>query len=298
MHLFQGCGAALVTPFNVGGGIDLAVFEKLINHTLAGGVQALFVCGTTGEPSTLTESEQVRVITAAVEIANKRVPVFAGCGSNDTAETVAFAKKCEACGADGLLAVTPYYNKCTQNGAVRHYAAISDAVHIPIIAYNVPARTGFSLAPETIARLASLENVRGIKEASGDVRQLLAVARLTHDVMDFYCGDDALTLPAMAMGACGVISVAANVIPRRMVTLAELCQQGKYDEAANLQFELAPFLEALFCEVNPIPCKKALEFIGISAGAPRLPLTALEPQHAEQLQTEMEKLGIFKRGRA
>ena len=205
MGLFQGVGAALVTPFNAGGGVDEKELEKLIEHVIAGGVQAIFACGTTGEPCTLSKEERARVIALCVETAKNRVPVFAGCGGNDTASTVEEAKACARLGVRGLLAVTPYYNKCTQNGAFLHYTAISDAVEIPVIAYNVPARTGFSLAPETVSRLLSLKHLRGIKEASGDIHQMLAVARIARGKIDFYCGDDALTLPAFSIGACGLI---------------------------------------------------------------------------------------------
>lgn len=293
MNLFKGCGVALVTPFDENGALHADAFEKLVAHVSKGGSDALFVAGTTGEPSAMTEDERVRLISLCVETTKKRVPVFAGCGGNNTAEVVAFAKKCEALGADGLLAVTPYYNKCTQNGAFLHYAALSDAVHIPVIAYNVPSRTGFNLAPATIARLASLKNIRGIKEASGNIEQLSEVACLTQGLMDVYCGDDNLIVPAMALGAQGVISVAANVVPDRIAALTKLCLNEKYKEAAKTQFALAPFIKALFCEVNPIPCKKALELIGIEAGKPRLPLTELEPEHTERLKAEMMSLGIL-----
>ena len=293
MNLLQGVGAALVTPFTAQNKIDEKAFEKLIEHTLAGGVAALFVCGTTGEPSTLSESERERVIALCVEIAKNRVPVFAGCGGNDTASTVAFAQKCQALGAYGLLAVTPYYNKCTQNGAYRHYAAISDAVEIPVIAYNIPARTGFALTPETVGRLLSLKNLRGIKEASGDIHNMLAVARLTRGKADLYCGDDALALPAFAVGACGLISVAANIIPQAMAALAALCLEERYGEAAEFFYKLSPFFACLTSEVNPIPCKKALALAGISVGTPRLPLTELEPQNARRLKIEMAKLGLL-----
>ncbi len=293
MSLFNGCGVALVTPFDKNGNVDFETLDRLLTHVIKGGVSALFACGTTGEPSTMTKEERASVIAACVKKANGKIPVFAGSGANNTAEAVAFSRKCEDLGADGLLAVTPYYNKCTQNGAVLHYKAISDSVHIPVIAYNVPTRTGFNLQPETIARLGDLKNVRGIKEASGDIDQVLEVARLTAGKMDFYSGDDSLTVPAMSIGAKGVISVAANVIPKEMSTIAELCAQNKYPEAATLGFKINPFVKKLFCEVNPIPCKKALQLIGIDAGAPRLPLTELEHEHTEALAAEMRKLGLI-----
>ena len=191
------------------------------------------------------------------------------------------------------MVVTPYYNKCTQNGAYLHYKAISDSVHIPMIVYNVPTRTGFNLAPETILRLSELKNVRGVKEASGDIDQVLEVARLLDGKMDWYSGDDSLTVPAMSIGAKGVISVAANVIPEKMHAITALCANGKYAEAAKLGFAVNPFVKKLFSEVNPIPCKKALQLIGIDAGAPRLPLTEMEPAHVEAMAAEMAKLGLI-----
>lgn len=293
MALFTGAGVALITPFHNDGGVNFDALDKLLDHVLAGGADALFACGTTGEPSTMTADERISVISACVKKAKGKVPVFAGSGGNNTAEAIRFSQKCEELGVDGLLVVTPYYNKCTQNGAVAHYKAIAESVHIPIIAYNVPTRTGFNLAPATIARLAELPNVRGIKEASGDIDQMLEVARLISGKMDFYSGDDSLTVPAMSIGAKGVISVAANVIPDTMHEITSLCFAGNYPEAAKRAFTVYPFIKKLFCEVNPIPCKKALQFIGIDAGAPRMPLTEMESEHAEALRAEMQKLKLL-----
>lgn len=293
MSLFNGCGVALVTPFDNNGNVNFEALEALLSHVCDGGANALFACGTTGEPSTMTTKERENVISACVKFAAGKVPVFAGSGANNTAEAVAMSKKCEALGVDGILAVTPYYNKCTQNGAYLHYKAISDNVGIPVIAYNVPTRTGFNMLPETIARLGDLKNVYGIKEASGDIDQVLEVARLTYGKMDFYCGDDSLTVPAMSIGAKGIISVAANVIPKEMSKMTELCASGKYIQAAELAFKLSPFIKKLFCEVNPIPCKKALQLIGIDVGAPRLPLTELEDAHTEILKSAMVDLELI-----
>ncbi|MCI8413552.1 MAG: 4-hydroxy-tetrahydrodipicolinate synthase [Clostridia bacterium] len=294
MSLFNGCGVALVTPFDKEGNVSFEALDSLLSHVINGGVDALFVCGTTGEPSTMTKQERESVISHCIRFAKGKIPVFAGSGGNNTAEAVAFSRRCEELGADGLLVVTPYYNKCTQNGAYLHYKEISDAVHIPVIAYNVPTRTGFNLKPETIARLCELKNVRGVKEASGDIDQMLEVARLTHGKMDFYIGDDSLTVPAMSVGAKGVISVAANVVPDKMSKLTALCAQGDYAQAAELSFTLSPFIKKLFCEVNPIPCKKALEFLGIAAGVPRLPLTEAEPAHAREIRDELIALGLIR----
>ncbi|MCI8459399.1 MAG: 4-hydroxy-tetrahydrodipicolinate synthase [Clostridia bacterium] len=293
MALFNGAGVALVTPFDSNGGVNFSALDALLTHVLDGGVGALFACGTTGEPSTMTKQERESVISYCVQKANGKVPVFAGSGGNNTQEAIAFSRRCEELGVDGLLVVTPYYNKCTQNGAYLHYKAISESVHIPIIAYNVPTRTGFNLAPATVARLCELPNVRGIKEASGDIDQMLEVARLISGKMDFYSGDDSLTVPAMSIGAKGVISVAANVIPSEMQEITELCEQGNYSQAAQLGFRVNPFVKKLFSEVNPIPCKKALQLLGIDAGIPRLPLTEMEPEHTQALRAEMQKLGLI-----
>lgn len=294
MSVFKGCGVALVTPFGKDGKVEFEALDKLLNHVIGGGVNALFACGTTGEPSTMTKEERESVITYCVKKANGKIPVFAGSGANNTADAVEFSVRCEKLGVDGLLVVTPYYNKCTQNGAYLHYKAISDAVHIPIIAYNVPTRTGFNLQPQTILRIGELKNVRGIKEASGDIDQVLEVARLLHGKLDWYSGDDSLTVPAMSIGAKGVISVAANVIPNDVRKMTDLCFDMKYDQAAALGFKINPFVKKLFCEVNPIPCKKALQLIGIDAGVPRLPLTELEQAHTEELSREMQLLGLIK----
>lgn len=293
MSLFKGVGVALVTPFAKNGKVDLNVLDKLLTHVIDGGANALFACGTTGEPSTMTKEERETVISVCMKKADGRIPVFAGSGANNTAEAIEFSQRCQALGADGLLVVTPYYNKCTQNGAYLHYKAISDAVDIPIIAYNVPTRTGFNLLPETILRISGLKNVKAIKEASGDIDQLLEVARLLDGKCDYYSGDDSLTVPAMSIGAQGVISVAANVIPDRMRKITDLCFGGDYVSASKLGFEINPFVKKLFCEVNPIPCKKALCLMGIDVGAPRLPLTELEEAHTQELIAEMKKLGLI-----
>ncbi|MDR2201501.1 MAG: 4-hydroxy-tetrahydrodipicolinate synthase [Clostridiales bacterium] len=293
MSLFKGSGAALVTPFNAGG-VNLDALGKLIDFVIDGGTDALFVLGTTGEPSTMTRAEKERVLEFSIARAAKRAPVFAGSGANDTLAAVEQSKRFADMGADGLLVVTPYYNKCTQNGCVAHYAAVSDAVKIPIVAYNVPTRTGFNIAPATAARLADIKNVRALKEAGGDIDQIIEVAKLLHDKMDWYSGDDSLTVPCMSLGAKGVISVAANVIPKQVRDMTALCLSGDYPGAAELQFKILAFVKTLFKEVNPIPCKKALQFIGIDAGVPRLPLTEMEKANADILFGEMKKIGLVR----
>lgn len=291
MGLFTGVGVAMVTPFDAQG-VNYAETEKLIEHILAGGADAIFALGTTGEPSTMTGTEREAFLRFVIRSVRKRVPVFAGSGSNNTAEAIEKSRRAEAIGADGLLVVTPYYNKCTQNGLVAHYTAIGEAVGIPVVVYNVPTRTRVNIEPETGARLAEIKNVAAIKEASGDIDQLLDMARYVDGKMDLYIGDDSLTSVAMSLGAKGVISVAANIIPAEMKKLTELCVQNDYRSASKLQFRLAPFMKALFSEVNPIPAKKALEFIGIHAGVPRLPLTEMEDAHAAKLKAVMDELGF------
>lgn len=291
MSLFNGVGVAMVTPFSETG-VNYAETERLVEHIIAGGAAALFALGTTGEPSTMTAAEREEFLQFVILTVHGRIPVYAGTGSNATADAVTKSRRAETLGADGILVVTPYYNKCTQNGLFAHYKAVNDAVGIPIIAYNVPTRTRVNIEPETGARLAELKNVVALKEASGDIDQMLAMAAAIDGKMDWYSGDDSLTSVAMSLGAKGVISVAANVIPREMKALTDLCAENRYPEAAKLQFKLAPFMKALFSEVNPIPAKKALEYIGIKAGAPRLPLTEMEPAHAETLLKVMRQLNI------
>lgn len=293
MSLFYGSGVAIVTPFGADGKINYNALDALIAHVINGGADAIFACGTTGEPSTMNIEERENVISFCVKKAAGKVPVFAGSGSNNTQDAVAFSKRCEKLGADGLLVVTPYYNKCTQNGAYLHYKAISDAVNIPIIVYNVPTRTSFNLAPATILRLTEIKNVKAVKEASGDIDQVLEVARLLDGTIDWYIGDDSLTVPAMSIGAKGVISVAANVIPDIMHKITSLCRNGDYASASKLGFKINPFVKKLFCEVNPIACKKALQLIGIDVGVPRLPLTELEAANTESLKKEMLNLGLI-----
>lgn len=293
MALFKGSGVAMITPFDENG-IAFDALDKLIAHLLKGGTNAIFTCGTTGEPSTMTENERLSVIDFTLKKVNKRIPVFAGSGGNNTAEAALFSRKCENLGVDGLLVVTPYYNKCTQNGAVAHYKAISDAVNIPIVAYNVPTRTGFNLLPTTVQKLTDIKNVRAVKEASGDICQMLDIAALTRGRLDLYSGDDSLTVPAVSLGAMGVISVAANVVPDKIAQMTALALKGDYENAREIQFQLSPLMKALFSEVNPIPCKKALQFLGFAVGAPRLPLTEMETEHSEKLKDEMRKLGLVK----
>lgn len=293
MTLFNGIGAAMVTPFGKDGNIDYAVLERYIEHLIAGGVSALFPFGTTGEPATVTTEEYEKATAFVVEKAGGRVPVIAGAGSNSTAvacERAAVAKKL---GADAVLVVTPYYNKCTQRGIVEHYKAVA-AQGIPVIVYNVPTRTCVNIQPATIAELTKIDGIIGIKEASGDIDQFQDAAKVCDDFgLAMYCGDDSLTVISIALGCKGVISVAANPAPKQMTALYNMCASGDYEKARKEQFRLSGFIHSLFCEVNPIPAKKAMQLIGIDVGSPRLPLTELEPEHTERLIFTMKKIGLI-----
>jgi 4-hydroxy-tetrahydrodipicolinate synthase len=292
--LFKGCGVAMITAFNESGKIDFKAQGKIIEHLLNGGTDAVFVCGTTGEPSTMTEDERLSLIEFTVSKVSGRAKVFAGSGGNNTQKSAEFSAKCEELKTDGLLVVTPYYNKCTQNGLIAHYKAVSDAVNIPIIVYNVPTRTNVNILPETAEKLAEIKNIKAIKEASGDIHQISEVIRLTRDKgIVVYSGDDSLTVPAMALGAAGVISVAGNVIPKAMSDMAKLCLSGLVAEAAELHFKYARLMKLLFCEVNPIPVKKSMNLLGFNAGLPRLPLTEMEDINAAKLEAELKALKII-----
>lgn len=294
MSLFKGCAAAMITPFGADGQINYPVLEQYIEHLLSNGISALFPFGTTGEPPTVSPAEYKKATEFIVSRVNKRVPVIVGAGSNSTAAAAEKAAAAKSYGADGVLVVTPYYNKCTQKGIVEHYKAVVKAAGVPVLAYNVPTRTCVNILPQTLAELKKI-GVVGVKEASGDIDQFQDAARICYDVgLDLYCGDDSLTTIAIALGSLGTISVAANPAPKEMVELCNLCFMNKYEKARALQFRLAEFIHTLFIEVNPIPVKKAMQLIGIDAGAPRLPLTELEEEHVKKLKAEMVKAGIIK----
>ena len=292
MSIFKGVGVALVTPFN-SNGVNYDEFGKLLEHVLGGGADAVIVCGTTGEPSTMTKDERLSVIRFAVKKINGRVPVIAGTGANDTLAAIEMSKLAEAEGADGLLIVTPYYNKCTQKGLIAHYTAIADAVSISIILYNVPTRTCVNILPETAAALSSHKNIVAIKDASENVDHLLAMCRVCDGKLDIYSGNDTYTSFLMSLGSVGVISVAANVIPNKMKQITDLCFAGKYGDARKIAWEIDPLVKAMFIEVNPIPTKKALQLMGINAGLPRLPLTELSDDGTAVLKKEMKALKLI-----
>jgi 4-hydroxy-tetrahydrodipicolinate synthase len=280
--LFKGCGTALITPVTADG-VDFQALETLIRFQLSENIDALIVCGTTGEPSTMSAEEKESVIKFAIKKVKKRVPVIAGVGSNSTAATVKAAADAEAWGADGVLIVTPYYNKCTQGGLISHYTAVADAVSIPIIAYNVPGRTGVNLLPATFRKLAEHKNIAAIKEASGNIEQISETARLCEGLADVYSGDDGIVVPIMSVGGQGVISVSSNVIPRYMHDLTDAWFEGDTAKARDMQLKVLPLVKALFSEVNPIPVKKASELMGLTNGILRLPLTEMTAENTAVL---------------
>ncbi len=290
--MFKGVGTALITPFNENG-IDLESYEKLIEFEIKNGAQALIICGTTGEPATMTKAEKDSVISTAIEIINKRAPSIVGTGANSTATAIANSIEAERMGADGLLVVTPYYNKCTQKGLVAHYKAIAESVDSPIFLYNVPGRTGVNILPETVKELSGVKNIVAIKEASGNMAQVMEVARLIEGTdMSLYSGDDALTLPMLALGAKGVISVASNVIPSVMSDIVSLYFSGDVERSRALHFKYLPLMTALFVETNPIPVKYAASKLGLCKNILRMPLTPIEKEHAAKLDAVMKALGL------
>ena len=288
---FNGSATALITPFT-DTAVNYDVLGELIEFQIANGTDALVFLGTTGEPSTMSFEEEHVLMDFAVKKVNGRVKTIFGCGSNNTADAVMTAKAAEKYGADGLLAVTPYYNKCTQNGLVAYYRAICEAVSIPVIAYNVPGRTGVEIQPATMAKIAEIPNIAGIKDAGGNMSKTMETLRLVRNKCDVYSGEDALNFPILAVGGVGVISVVSNIAPKQVKELCTLVQEGKLAEAAALNDKLLPLANACFVEVNPIPVKEAVNLIGFNAGVPRAPLTQMEEANKEKLVCAMKNFGL------
>ena len=274
--MFTGAMTALVTPFR-GGEVDTRALEALVEAQIAGGIDALVPCGSTGEAATLTHEEHLAVVRAVVRVARGRVPVIAGTGSNSTAEAIRLTRGAEEAGADAALLISPYYNRPTQDGIYRHYAAVADASGLPLILYNIPGRTGSNITPDTIARLARLPNIAGVKEASGNLAQVLEIIDESGPDFGIYSGDDILTLPIMAAGGHGVIAVGANLMPRAYVELTDALLAGDLERARMQNHRLLPLMMALTLEVNPIPVKTALAMMGQCADEFRLPLTPMSP---------------------
>lgn len=290
---FKGTATAMVTPFK-DGEVNFEAFGKMIEYQIANGTDMLLVLGTTGEPPTMTDEEKAAVMRFTVERAKGRAKIMFGCGSNSTAHAVEMAKLAESIGADGLLAVTPYYNKCTQNGIVEYYKAICSAVSIPVIAYNVPPRTGVNILPATAEKLAEIPNMAGIKEACGNMEQICETMRRVRGKMDVYSGDDNLNLPILAIGGAGLISVVSNIAPKECKQVYEYMAAHDLDRANELEDRLLPLIDACFTEVNPIPVKYGCNVIGLDAGLPRPPLTELEDAHKKIMDECIAKLGLKK----
>ena len=290
--IFKGAGVAIITPFDEKG-INFAELGRIIDDQIAGGTDAIVIVGTTGESATLSDAEHKEAIAFAVKHVKGRIPVVAGAGSNETAYAASLAKHAADAGADAVLAVTPYYNKCTQKGLVRHYTAIADAAQIPVIVYNVPSRTGVNIKPETYAALAKHPHINAVKEANGDLSSVVRMKKLVGDELNLYSGNDDQIVPIMSVGGIGVISVLSNVAPKTVHDICALYLAGDTKAAAKLQIDWSDMIDALFCEVNPIPVKTAMELMGYKTGKFRLPLTEMEPQNIERLKTALKAHGLL-----
>lgn len=290
--IFTGMATAIVTPMHTDGSIDYEALSRFVEFQIGSGINGLVVMGTTGENATIEPEDQKKVIAYTVEKVAGRVPVIAGTGTNNTEHVLHNTRNACQVGADAVLVVTPYYNKATQNGLVTHFTAVADESTLPVILYNVPSRTGCNLLPKTVAKLSEHPNIAAIKEATGSLAQMIEIMHLCGDKIDVYSGEDGLTVPMMAMGAKGTISVLSNVAPRQSVAMTDACLRGDYAAAAKMQCDLLPLINALFSEVNPIPAKAATAAMGFGADALRMPLTSMEEQNRAVLFAEMRKLGI------
>lgn len=294
MSLFRGAGVAMATPMKEDGSINYAVMGKLIEDQIAGHTDALIICGTSGEAPTLDDDEHLEAIRYAVSVADHRVPVIAGTGSNNTAHAVMMSREAQKRGADGCLLVTPYYNKATQDGLIASFTKIASSIDIPCILYNVPSRTGTNILPETAAYLGKhVDNIVGIKEASGNISQVAKLAELCEGDMDIYSGNDDQVVPLMSLGGIGVISVLSNVAPQYVHDMTAACLAGDFAKGRAMQLKALPLIRMLFAEVNPIPVKAALNMQGYRVGIPRLPLTEMTQEHQAQLRKAMQDFGCL-----
>lgn len=293
MAIFTGSGVALVTPFKADGSVDYDQLKNLVEYHVSHKTDAIIICGTTGEASTMSEEEHMEVVGKCIEYVNKRIPVIAGTGSNCTETAIKLSKEAEELGADGLLIVTPYYNKATQNGLIKHYTAIAESVSLPIIMYNVPSRTGCNIQPQTAVTLAkNNENIVGIKEASGNISQVVKLAQLADGCIDIYSGNDDQVIPLLSLGGKGVISVTANIIPEDTHDMVKKYLDGDTAGALALQLKAIDLCDAMFCEVNPIPVKKAVELAGLCNGYVRMPMTEADPASIEKIKKAMKEYPI------
>ncbi len=294
MAIFKGAGVAIVTPMKEDGSINYEVYADLIDWQIREGTDAIIAVGTSGEAPTLDDDEHLEAIRCAVSAAAGRVPVIAGTGSNNTAHAVMMTKESEKLGADGVLLVTPYYNKATQKGLIAHYTEIAECSSLPCILYNVPSRTGCNLLPETAAWLGKhVKNVAAVKEATGNISQVAQLIELADGSLDVYSGNDDQIIPLCSLGGVGVISVLSNVAPRKTHEMTQACLDGDYAKAAKMQIEALPLCRELFSEVNPIPVKAALNLMGWNVGSPRLPLTELEDHHRVSLEKALREYGCM-----
>ena len=294
MAIFKGAGVAIVTPMKENLEINYDKLDEMLEEQIAGGTDAIIICGTTGESATMTEAEHSEAIRFTIERVNHRIPVIAGTGSNCTRTAVELSKEAEKDGADGLLLVTPYYNKATQNGLIAHYTQICNEVNLPAILYNVPSRTGCNIQPKTLAQLVkNVDNIVGVKEASGNIGAVAQIMHLCDGNIDLYSGNDDQVVPLMSLGGIGVISVLSNVAPAYVHDMVYRYLSGDVEGSRKMQLDALPMCDALFCEVNPIPVKAALNLMGREVGPLRAPLTEIEPAHKEQLEKAMKDFGLL-----
>jgi 4-hydroxy-tetrahydrodipicolinate synthase len=294
--IFKGSGVALVTPFDEQDKVNYEIFKDIIDMHLSNQTDALIICGTTGEAATLTEEEKIQLINFTVSYVSKKIPVIVGVGTNSTSTTIKLSNIAQNLNANGLLIVTPYYNKTTQKGLIEHYKIIANNTNLPIILYNVPSRTGLNMLPATVKELSYIKNIIGIKEASGDISQVMHIKSICNDDFSIYSGNDDQILPMLALGAHGVISTCANIIPREVSQINKLFFESRLDECLKLQLSIIHLIHSLFSEVNPIPIKAAMNLLGLNTGKCRGPLTDMEHSNLKKLKESMEGLKLFARG--
>lgn len=291
--IFKGCGTAIITPFTEDNKVDFDAFKKMLDFQVNEGADCIIVCGTTGEASTMSLEERKETIKFALDTVNKKIPIIAGTGSNNTQAAIEMTQYCESIGVDGVLIVTPYYNKTTQAGLVAHYSAIAASTKLPIVLYNVPGRTGVNIAPKTCLELSKIENIVAIKEASGNLSQIAEIANLCGDELKIYSGNDDQIIPILSVGGIGVISVLSNIMPKYTHQMAEEFFNGNVETAAKMQVDAIPLIKALFCEVNPIPVKAACNLMKLGGGNPRLPLIPISEDGLKLLSSEMKKMNLL-----
>ena len=297
MSIFTGAGVAIITPMTETGAVNYPKLEEILEYQIANGTDAIIICGTTGESSTLSHEEHLEAIRFTAEKVAGRIPVIAGTGSNCTETAIYLSQEAEKCGVDGVLLVTPYYNKATQKGLIAHFTKIANSIKIPVILYNIQSRTGVNIAPETMAYLAkNVENIVGVKEASGNISQIAKIAELCGESFDIYSGNDDQVVPLLSLGGKGVISVLSNIAPRETHDIVAKFMDGDVKGSRELQLRALPLIEKLFCEVNPIPVKAAMNMLGWEVGPLRMPLSEMEEEHQKELKAAMDAFGVKAKG--